>query len=125
MSVLLDTDIAIEIQRARNQSILAKWSALVASGEDILCSPIMVAENWAGARPLEHQALANFFDALICVAADCETGRLAGEYLLRYARSHSLEVADAFIAAAAVQHQASIWTRNRKHYPMPQLTFFD
>ena len=124
MSVLLDTDVAIEIQRARDQHVLSKWSSLVASGENILCSPIVAVETWAGARPAEHQALSNFFDALVCVAADYETGRLAGEFMRRYAGSHSLEIADAFIAAAAVQHQAALWTRNRKHYPMPQLSFY-
>ncbi|MGH9606528.1 MAG: type II toxin-antitoxin system VapC family toxin [Terracidiphilus sp.] len=124
MSVLLDTDIAIEIQRARDQSILSKWSNLIASGEAILCSPVVVAEVWAGARPREHQFIENFFDALICVTADYETGRLAGELMHRYAGSHSLETPDALVAASAIQHQAVLWTRNRKHYPMPQLTFY-
>lgn len=123
MNVLLDTDIAIEIQRARDELILSKWSELVVSGATILCSPVVAAEIWAGARPREHQFIANFFDSLICLPADYETGRLAGEYMREFARSHSLEIADALIAAAAVQHQAALWTRNRKHYPMPSLTF--
>jgi len=44
---------------------------------------------------------------------------LAGEYLRRYNKSHNLKIADALIAASAVQNQADLWTRNRKHYPMP------
>jgi predicted nucleic acid-binding protein len=28
------------------------------------------------------------------------------------------------IAAAAVLNRASLWTRNRKHYPMKALTFY-
>jgi len=39
-------------------------------------------------------------------------------------RSHSLEVPDALVAAAAIQYQAALWTRNRKHYPVPQLSFY-
>ena len=31
---------------------------------------------------------------------------------------------DTLIAATAIRHNAALWTRNRKHYPMPQLTFF-
>ncbi len=28
------------------------------------------------------------------------------------------------IAAAAVLHRADLWTRNRKHYPMKELSFY-
>jgi predicted nucleic acid-binding protein len=123
VNVLLDTDIAIEILRARDQAILARWKNLAGSSTEILCSPVVAAEIWAGARPGEFQMIDAFFDALTCVAMDYDTGRIAGELLRRYARSHSLEVPDALIAGAALQHQAALWTRNRKHYPVPQLTF--
>jgi len=122
--VLLDTDVAIEILRARNQDILSKWSTLVASGEAVIYSPVTAAEICAGALPQEHQAISIFFRPIGCVAVDYETGRLAGELLRRYARSHNLEIADALIAATAFQQRASLWTRNRKHYPMAGLTFY-
>ncbi|MGD1064209.1 MAG: PIN domain-containing protein [Terracidiphilus sp.] len=124
MNVLLDTDIAIEILRAKDMGIVSRWAGLAGSGADIYSSPIVAAEIWAGARPQEHATIVRFFDALDCLPADYETGRLAGELLSKYARSHSLEVPDALIAAAAIQHHAALWTRNRKHYPMPQLTFY-
>ncbi len=34
------------------------------------------------------------------------------------------EVADALIAACAVTNSAELWTRNRKHYPMKEISFF-
>jgi predicted nucleic acid-binding protein len=34
-------------------------------------------------------------------------------------------VADALIAAGAVGNGAQLWTRNRKHYPMKEVAFFD
>lgn len=123
MSVLLDTDIVIEIQRGRDLQIGAKWASLVASGTIILYSPVVAAETWAGARPQEYPLVQSFFASLTCLPADYETGRLAGDLLYKYARSHSLEIPDALIAAAAIQHKASLWTLNRKHYPMPGLTF--
>ena len=49
----------------------------------------------------------------------------AGDYLRQYRRSHGLEVADAVIAASAVANKAELWTRNRKHYPMKEVSFFD
>jgi len=124
VNVLLDTDIAIEILRAKDRVILSRWVSLVGSGAEIYSSPVVAAEIWAGARPQEHRAAIKFLDALTCLPAECDTGRIAGELLLKYARSHCLEVPDALIAGAAIQHRAALWTRNRKHYPMPQLTFY-
>lgn len=43
----------------------------------------------------------------------------------QFLRSHSVEVAYALIAASALLHHAELWTRNRKHYPMKDLTFFE
>ncbi|MGD0789767.1 MAG: PIN domain-containing protein [Terracidiphilus sp.] len=124
MTALIDTDIAIEVLRARDQVILSKWSALVRSSAVVLYSPMTAAEVWAGALPREHQLISRFFRPLICIATDYEAGRLAGEFLRKYARSHNLEIPDALIAAAAVRNQAALWTLNRKHYPMTELTFF-
>jgi predicted nucleic acid-binding protein len=125
LNVVIDTDIAIEILRARDQAILTMWCGLIDSGAAVLYSPVTAAEVWAGALPREHTVISCFFRELVCVAADYETGQLAGEFLRRYAKSHSLEIADALIAAAVVQNQGTLWTRNRKHYPMPNLTFHD
>jgi hypothetical protein len=124
VTVLIDTDIAIEVLRARDQAILSKWSALALSGADVLYSPVTAAEVWAGALPREHQLISRFFRPLLCIATDYEAGQLAGEFLRKFARSHNLEIPDALIAAAAVQHRAALWTRNRKHYPMTGLTFY-
>jgi predicted nucleic acid-binding protein len=124
VNILLDSDIAIEILRARDQAILSKWSALIVSGASVFYSPVTAAEVWAGAFPNEHQFISRFFRPLLCVAADYDIGQLAGEFLRKYARSYSLEIGDALIAATAVLRQSTLWTRNRKHYPMPGLTFF-
>lgn len=124
MNVLLDSDIVIEVQRARDLSILSRWAVLLDSSDAILFSPVTAAEIWADARPREHQATSRLFRFLTCAPADYSIGQLAGEYLRQYRKSHSLEIADAFIAATAVQSQAALWTRNRKHYPMTDLTFY-
>lgn len=124
MSVLLDSDVVIEILRSRDQSILSQWSVLVASNRQVLFSPVTAAEVWAGARPSESHATSQFFFPLACVPIMYEIGRLAGEYLRRFAGSHNLKIGDALIAATAVWYQADLWTRNRRHYPMPQVTFY-
>jgi predicted nucleic acid-binding protein len=124
VTVLVDSDILIEVTRARDREILARWSELSQSDSVILYSPVTTAELWAGARPREHAALKNLFQALHCVPIDGETGRRAGEYLHRYSKSHSVELGDALIAAGATLNRADLWTRNRKHYPMKELRFF-
>jgi predicted nucleic acid-binding protein len=125
MTVLVDSDILIEVSRGRDAGIVSGWIDLSNSDTAVLYSPVSVAELWAGARPSEHDALNNLFRALTCTPIDEETGRQAGVWLKQYRRSHGIEVADALIAASAVANSAELWTRNRKHYPMKEVTFFD
>jgi hypothetical protein len=125
MTVLVDSDILIEVSRGRNADIVSRWIDLAGSDAAVLYSPVSVAELWAGARPNEHEALNNLFRALACSPIDEETSRQAGAWLRQYRRSHGIEVADALIAACAVENHAELWTRNRKHYPMRELAFFD
>ncbi len=79
---------------------------------------------WAGLRPGEEPLTERFFLNRGEVLIDATTGRTAGRYLSRYARSHGLRIADALIAAAASTSGLRLWTFNRKHYPMPDLEFY-
>ena len=124
MTVLIDSDILTEVSRGRDKAIVSGWIELGRSDSLILISAISVAELWAGARPSEYKALEALFEALNCVAVDAAVGRLAGEYLRRYRKSHAVELGDALIASTAVTSGAKLWTRNRKHYPMKDLSFF-
>ena len=124
MKVLLDSDVVIEILRQHDASILSQWSELAGSEAQILTTPVTVAEIEAGARPSEAKIIDRLFSLLECVPIDEPAGKLAGELMRRYSRSHSLEIADALIAASALRRQAALWTRNRKHYPMPELVFY-
>jgi predicted nucleic acid-binding protein len=124
VSILLDSDIVIEILRCRDLGILSQWQALANSGTLVLFSPVTAAEIWAGARPNERQATSVFFGHLTCIPIGYDIGEFAGELIGRFGKSHNLKIGDALIAATAQRHQAALWTRNRKHYPMAQLTFY-
>jgi predicted nucleic acid-binding protein len=124
MSVLVDSDILIEVSRGRDADLVSRWIELGRSGVAILYSPVSAAELWAGARPAEYDALRSLFRALTCVPVDAEIGRQAGEYLRRYRKGHAVELGDALIAASAVMSRAALWTRNRKHYPMKEVAFY-
>jgi predicted nucleic acid-binding protein len=120
---LIDSDILIEVSRARDHTILAKWEDLSRSKAALVCSPLTVAELWQGARPQEHAILKTLFAVIQCVPIDQEIGVLAGNYLRQYAKSHHVELADALIAATVSAHKLELWTRNRKHYPMKDISF--
>jgi predicted nucleic acid-binding protein len=125
VTVLVDSDVLIEVSRARDESIVSRWLELGRSDALILFSPVNQAELWAGARPSERESLEELFGALVCASADAEVGRRAGDYLRRYRKSNGVELGDALIAATAVANRAVLWTRNRKHYPMKELSFFE
>jgi predicted nucleic acid-binding protein len=125
MSILLDSDVVIEILRSRNQAVLLQWEALAKTTEVILFSPITAAEVWAGARSNEQGATSRFFNLLTCIPPDYAIGQLAGELLRQFSKTHGLKIGDALIAATAIHHKAALWTHNHKHYPMPQLTFYN
>jgi predicted nucleic acid-binding protein len=122
--VLIDSDILIEVSRARNLAVLARWDELSRSEVALLCSPVTVAELWHGARPKEHSTLDALFAAIHCVPIDSKIGVRAGDYLRQYAMSHHVELGDALIAATVSIHNLELWTRNRRHYPMKDVDFF-
>lgn len=124
MNVLIDSDILIEILRSRDSALFTDWRELVLAGAAIFYSPISAAEIWAGARTDEHMIIRELFHALNCVPIDHSIGELAGEFLRLYGKSHSLKIGDALIAASTHISHSTLWTRNRKHYPMKQLSFY-
>jgi predicted nucleic acid-binding protein len=124
VTVLVDSDIVIEVCRERNRDILSQWRKLGVSGRAIMYSPVTAAELWTGVRPHEQETLVELFRSLLCAPIDYETGRQAGDYLRQYRKSHGLQITDALIAASAVLNRAELWTRNRKHYPMKDLSFY-
>jgi predicted nucleic acid-binding protein len=122
--VLIDSDILIEVSRARDQTVLARWDELSRSEIALLCSPVTVAELWHGARPREQGTLEALFATIHCVPIDSKIGVRAGDYLRQYAKNHRVELGDALIAATASIHNLELWTRNRRHYPMEDVDFF-
>ena len=123
-SVLIDSDILIEVSRARDAAILNRWDILSRGDRPLFCSPVTVAELWHGALPREYPLLNAVFSAIECVPIDAAIGRCAGEYLRLFAKSHHVELGDALIAATASIHKLDLWTRNRRHYPMKDISFY-
>jgi predicted nucleic acid-binding protein len=107
------------------KTIIAALQGLEARGVPAFTCGVVVAEVFAGLRAGEEAATESFFGARGDVVIDGTTGRRAGSYLARYARSHGVHVADALVAAAAATAGLRLWTLNRKHYPMRDVRFLD
>jgi predicted nucleic acid-binding protein len=58
-----------------------------------------------------------------CVPIDAPIGQRAGDFLRQFAKSHHLKLGDALIAASASVN-LTLWTRNRRHYPMKGIAFY-
>lgn len=124
MTILVDSDILIEVCRGRDKNISSHWAELSRSGLAVLYSAVTAAELWGGALPSEYNLLHSLFEALACISIDHETAQQAGNYLRQYQRSHNVGLGDALIAASTVRNRAALWTRNRKHYPMKEIVFY-
>jgi predicted nucleic acid-binding protein len=121
--VLVDTDILIEVLKGRNGEIIRRWNGLIDREIPILYSPVTAAELFHGLRDEEKVVVVEQLANMECAPLDCEVGRRAGGYLQAYRASHSLALGDAFIAATASAQQLRLWTRSRKHFPMPDIRF--
>ncbi|MBI4480026.1 MAG: type II toxin-antitoxin system VapC family toxin [Acidobacteria bacterium] len=123
-TVLVDSDILIEISRNRDPSIAARWNELCQAEGFVLSCAVTIAELWHGVKRGEEQALVDLLAAMVCVPIDAQVGKRAGDYLRQYAKSHGVQFGDALIAATVSHHNVQLWTRNRRHYPMKDVTFF-
>jgi predicted nucleic acid-binding protein len=124
VGVLYDSDVIIEILRG-HASVVDSARRLENSGVPTYCSPVSLAEVYAGLRPGEEATTQAFFDTRGEIVLDSHIGRVAGSYLAQYGKSHGVELGDALIASAASATGVSLWTRNRKHYPMADVRFYD
>ena len=84
----------------------------------LIWTPIQIAEIFAGSRKGEEEITSNLFLIFDSLFLNEDVGKKAGEYLRKYSKSHSLEIADALTAASASYYKLHLWTLNSKHFPM-------
>ena len=61
MTVLVDSDILIEVTRGRNQDVIGRWRELKSAENVVLYCAVTAAELWADVLPHEREILTNFF----------------------------------------------------------------
>ena len=112
---LIDTDVLIDYLRGSEPA----GKFLEGLEGDLLTSAISVAELFSGARgPEEAAALDQFMLAFEAVPVDEQLARQAGILRHEYHPSDGVGLADALIAASAMENGAELLTLDKWHYPM-------
>ncbi|MFA6411787.1 MAG: type II toxin-antitoxin system VapC family toxin [Syntrophales bacterium] len=119
-SLLLDSDILIDHLR-KEQKALDYLQREIDAGSLLFISVISRTEIFSGVRKGEEETIQSLFDLLTPVDVDMAIADRAGEYLKKFAKSHSVTIGDAIIAATAKEMGGTLVTRNLKHYPMKDL----
>jgi predicted nucleic acid-binding protein len=124
MRLLLDTSVLIDVLRSRQgrRELLAE---LARGGHQLATTSLNVAEVFAGMRPDEQAQTETFLHALECYTLTREAGQLAGTLKNKWAhKGRTLTLADAIVAAIALERDCALMTDNRKDFPMPELEFY-
>jgi predicted nucleic acid-binding protein len=112
---LIDTDVLIDYLRGSEPA----GKFLEGLEGDLLMSAISVAELFTGARGLEElAALDQFMLAFEVIPVDERMARQGGILRQEYHPSHGVGLADALIAASAMESGAELLTLDKRHYPM-------
>jgi predicted nucleic acid-binding protein len=113
--LLIDTDVLIDYLRNRAEAVAYLENAT----EQMLISTMTAAELYAGVKEgPERSKLDAFITAFEIAPVELAIAMAGGLHRRQYHKSHNVSLTDALIAATAEQHQATLITLNRKHFPM-------
>jgi len=114
-TLLVDTDVMIDLLRGHEDAVA--WVRQHTC--DIALSAITVAELYAGVKGDSEKRmldeLVELFQVLPVTAGTAKHGCL---FRQRFRPSHGVGLADALIAATAVEHNTRLVSLNRKYFPM-------
>jgi predicted nucleic acid-binding protein len=116
--VVVDTSILIDHLRGRPLASEA-LGRHHASGGVVLGSVLTRTELLAGGVRSQRAALAELFAAVTWIDVDLLIADRAGALARQFHRSHpGIDTAEFVIAATAIEMNATLWTRNVRHFPM-------
>ena len=111
--ILADTSVLIGLQR-NEKPIVANFQKHL---KLIFISRITTCEFIYGSRDKkEKQTNKEFLEQLAILEVSEEISRCAYQLLDKYSLKFNIGIADAFIAAAAIIHDCSLWTLNGRHF---------
>jgi len=122
VKVLLDTNICIDHLRGFQPA--TEYLARCQEKERWI-SALAIMELYAAPHinPNQREKMTRLLEGLNgIIAVDPDIARKAGEFLGKYRKEHSLNPIDALIAATALNIDAVLATRNKKHFDfIPEL----
>jgi len=122
--ILLDTSVLIDVLRRRNERREA-LAELVRAHQALATTTLNVAELYAGMREGEEGATEALLAGLECFDLTGNSARLAGKLKNRWSkRGKTLALADALIAAIAIEERCALLTDNRKDFPIPEVQLY-
>ncbi len=122
-NVVLDTNVLIEILK-NNQETIKQVEAL---SPPLFVSVISAMELIYGALNRDEQKkLQQFLSLFTVIQLDEKTSQKAFALIAQYAKSHTLDIPDALIAASCIENNKTLYTYNRKDFRfIPKLTLLD
>ncbi len=124
MNLLLDTSVLIDVLRRRGQR-REFVSELARAGHVLSTTTLNVAEVYAGMRAGEEPDAEALFVGLHLYELSGRSARLAGKLKNTWSRKgRTLTLADAIVAAIAIEHECQLLTDNQKDFPMPEIQLF-
>ncbi len=122
---LVDTDIWIDFLN-KQEYALDLIPRLSEEGY-VFSSVLTIAELRAGFTRERAKRFMPIFYAFtnMAVGVSENIAEIAGTFLFEYKKKGiNLGTVDAIIAATAIQNSYILLTNNKKHYPMPEITFY-
>ena len=118
---LLDTDILLEVLKAKNSTVVASATAYQAAFSELTISVVTVMEIAQGFQKMKQaEALETFLDGLKAtriLVFDQPCAEMAGRIYGDLERvGQRVGRADAMIAATALQYRLTLVTGNTEHY---------
>lgn len=113
--IVCDTNILIEVIDRNNQTVIERLVQLGLSRLRI--SSVSYSELLIGAQDKAHQRkLVNELNRFEILPITPAQDLIYRQLLLRYSLSHGLVIQDAIIAASAIEHDARLYTLNKKDF---------
>jgi predicted nucleic acid-binding protein len=124
MKLLLDTSVLIDVLRRRSKR--PEFVADLARAGHVLSTTMLnVAEVYAGMRVGEEPDAEALFVGLHLYDLSGLSARLAGKLKNAWSRKgRTITLADAIVAAIAIEHECRLLTDNRKDFPMPEIQLY-
>ena len=124
MKLLLDTTVLIDVLR-NSKGRRELLTDMVRNGHTLCTSVMNVAEVYSGLRAGEEVRTEALLDGLEEFEIGGRAARAAGKLKMTWARKgRTVSLADAIVAAIAIEQGCALLTDNRKDFPMPKLRLY-